>query len=105
MTNTDNSDKPRENPALLDERIPQGAPRNDDAAAPAADDTAPRPARVSDLTNVHDEGSDANDTPDGLTEQEEAVRHAAEDIPTGQEPAGPIEQTPVFDRGSLPPRV
>lgn len=62
-------------------------------------------SRVSDRTNVHDAGSDANDTPDGLTEQEEAVRHAAEDIPTGASPEGLIENTPVFDRGGLPPKV
>jgi hypothetical protein len=61
--------------------------------------------RVSHITNVHDAGSDANDTPDGLTESEEAVRHAAEDIPTGQSPMGPTDQVPVFDRGSLPPKV
>lgn len=61
--------------------------------------------QVSRQTNVHDEGSDANDTPDGLTESEEAVRQAAEDIPTGQRPEGPIDTVPVFDRGSLPPKV
>jgi hypothetical protein len=61
--------------------------------------------QVSLRTNVHDEGSDANDTADGLTESEEAVRHAAEDIPTGQRPEGPIDTVPVFDRGSLPPKI
>lgn len=61
--------------------------------------------RVSDRTNVHDAGSDANDTEDGLTESEEAVRHAAEDIPTGADPAAPSDNVPVFDRASLPPRV
>ncbi|KPF71063.1 hypothetical protein IP69_06925 [Bosea sp. AAP35] len=61
--------------------------------------------QVSLRTNVHDEGSDANDTADGLTDSEEAVRHAAEDIPTAQRPEGPIETVPVFDRGSLPPKI
>lgn len=61
--------------------------------------------RVSDETNIHDAGSDANDTEDGLTEAEEAVRQAAEDIPTGANPAGSRESVPVFDRGSLPPKV
>jgi hypothetical protein len=61
--------------------------------------------QVSLRTNIHDEGSDANDTEDGLTESEEAVRHAAEDIPTGQRPEGPIDSVPVFDRGSLPPKI
>ncbi|TAJ27792.1 hypothetical protein [Bosea sp. (in: a-proteobacteria)] len=61
--------------------------------------------RVSDRTNVHDAGSDANDTEDGLTESEEAVRQAAEDVPTGADPAAPRDSIPVFDRASLPPRV
>lgn len=54
---------------------------------------------------IADEGSDANETADGLTESEEAVRHAAEDIPTGQRPERPIDTVPVFDRGSLPPKI
>jgi len=61
--------------------------------------------QVSCRTNIHDEGSDANDTADGLTAMEEAVRHAAEDTPTGQRPEGPIETVRVFDRDSLPPKV
>ena len=91
---------PRDNPALLeDERI---------QASSTLDDSAPPPVvgrRASDATNVHDAGSDANDTADGLTESEEAVRQAAEDIPTGQDPAGSPEAVPVFDRASLPPKV
>jgi len=93
--------KQRENPAVLDdERI---------KANPAAEgvDTEPLDTsrRVSDRTNVHDVGSDANDTIDGLTESEEAVRQAAEEIPTGQSRTGPTEGVPVFDRGRLPPKV
>lgn len=61
--------------------------------------------RQSDVTNVHDVGSDANDTPDGLTESEEAARQATEDVPIGGDPAGPEESVPVFDRGSLPPKI
>lgn len=61
--------------------------------------------RVSERTNIHDAGSDANDTEDGLTESEEAVRQAAEDIPIGGNPAAPRDSIPVFDRGSLPPEV
>lgn len=98
--------KPRENPALLDERIPNDPLRPEDASV-RPDQEAPinDRRRASDETNVHDAGSDANDTLDGLTEQEEAVRHAAEDIPTGQDPAGKTEATPVFDRASKPPKV
>ncbi len=93
-------EKKRENPALLDERLAT-APTE----AGTADDPVASGKRVSDTTNVHDAGSDANDTPDGLSETEEAVRHAAEDIPTGQSPTGKINSVPVFDRGSLPPKV
>jgi len=98
--------KSRENPALLDERIERDPIRPEDASV-RPDTEAPirDRRRASDETNVHDAGSDANDTPDGLTEQEEAVRHAAEDTPTGQDPAGKIEATPVFDRASMLPRV
>jgi hypothetical protein len=78
---------PRENPALLAE----------DGIAPAETSRLAK--------KPHDEGSDANDTVDGLTESEESVRHAAEDIPAGQDPAGSPDATPVFDRGSLPPKV
>jgi hypothetical protein len=96
----------RENPALLDERIVNDPVRPEDASV-RPDEEAPISdrRRVSDETNVHDAGSDANDTVDGLTEQEEAVRRAAEDILTGQDPAGNTEATPVFDRASKPPKV
>jgi hypothetical protein len=98
--------KPRENPALLDERIANDPIRPEDASVRRDADAAGKDRRrVSDQTNIHDPGSDANDTIDGLTEQEEAVRSAAEDIPTGQDPAGPTESTPVFDRGGKPPKV
>ena len=88
-------------------------PNRENATSPVEDDTG----RIAEAdgsvaigqpslrTNVHDEGSDANDTDDGLTESQEAVRHAAEDIPTGQRPEGRAEAIPVFDRGSLPPKV
>lgn len=92
--------KQRENPALLAEEASLESPA---AGGVGTDPTSAR--RASDTTNVHDDGSDANDTPDGLTEAEEAVRHAAEDIPTGQSPTGPTDQVPVFERGSLPPKV
>lgn len=48
---------------------------------------------------------DANNTPEGLTESEEAVRRAAEDLPLGQSPDGSTESMPVFDRAGLPPKV
>jgi hypothetical protein len=93
-------DRKRENPALIaDERRPASA----DQTAVEADPSESQ--RVSDRTNVHDAGSDANDTPDGLTESEEAVRQAAEDVPIGRPLRGKTEATPVFDRGSLPPKT
>ena len=98
--------KPRENPALLDERIENDPVRPEDASVrPDEDAPISDRRRASDQTNVHDAGSDANDTADGLTEQEEAVRQAVEDIPTGRNPAGKTEATPVFDRASKLPKV
>ena len=93
-------DRKRENPALLDD---ERKVSNPDQAGIEGDPAESH--RVSDRTNVHDAGSDANDTPDGLTESEEAVRQAAEDIPTGRSPTGRIESIPVFDRGALPPKI
>ena len=49
------------------------------------------------ITGRHDDGTDANETVDGLSESEEMTRHLAEDIPTG---AGDEEEDiPVFERG------
>ena len=87
--------KPRENPALLQDDRLKGSPLLDDAVAVPTNGK-----RASDRTNIHDAGSDANDTPDGLTESEEAVRQAAEETTTGQDPAELEESVPVFDRGS-----
>lgn len=93
--------KTTRDPALLeDERTPLTPTESPIEADPIATGR-----RVGDRTNVHDEGSDANDTPDGLTESEEAVRLAAEDVPSGQSLAGPIDAVPVFDRSGLPPKV
>lgn len=52
----------------------------------------------------HDTGSQANETMDGLDATTEALRHAAEDTPSG---AGPddLEKIPVFDRADLAPRI
>jgi hypothetical protein len=52
----------------------------------------------------HDSGSAANETVDGLDATTEALRHAAEDTPSGTGP-GKIEKTPVFDRAELAPKI
>jgi hypothetical protein len=52
----------------------------------------------------HDSGSAANETIDGLDATTEALRHAAEDTPSGAAPDD-IEKTPVFDRADLAPRI
>jgi hypothetical protein len=52
----------------------------------------------------HDSGSAANETVDGLDATTEAVRHAAEDTPSGTGP-GDIEKTPVFDRAGQAPKI
>ena len=46
-------------------------------------------------TRPHDSGSQANETVDGLDASTEALRHAAEDTPTGASP-GDVEKTPVI---------
>ena len=56
------------------------------------------------LARPHDSGSAANETIDGLDATTEALRHAAEDTPSGAAPDD-IEKTPVFDRADLAPRI
>lgn len=89
-------DTSQETPAL---EIPDEGERLAEAGG------APAARQVSLRTNVHDAGSGANETIDGLDSTSEAIRHAAEDIPTGQRPEGPMESVPVFDRAGLPPKV
>lgn len=52
----------------------------------------------------HDSGSAANETVDGLDATAEAIRHAAEDTPSGAGP-GDIEKTLVFDRADQAPKI
>ena len=54
--------------------------------------------RRSEVTGRHDAGSGANETVDGLTASEEAIRRGAEEPPIG---AREIElDLPVFDQGN-----
>lgn len=62
-----------------------------------------QPPPVAPKTAPHDEGSQANETIDGLDPETEAVRHAAEDMPTGAKRK--MDDVPVFDRAGLPPKV
>jgi hypothetical protein len=52
----------------------------------------------------HDSGSAANETVDGLDATTEALRHAAEDTPSGAAP-DKIEKIPVFDRAGAAPKI
>lgn len=52
----------------------------------------------------HDPGSQANETVDGLDGNTEALRHAAEDTPSGAKPED-LEKTPVFDRAGRAPKI
>jgi hypothetical protein len=56
------------------------------------------------IARPHDTGSAANETVDGLDATTEALRHAAEDTPSGAAPDN-IEETPVFDRAGLAPKI
>jgi hypothetical protein len=58
----------------------------------------------SEVTGRHDAGSGANETVDGLSAAEEAIRRGAEDVPIGK-PDHETEDVPVFDRGQVPPKV
>ena len=73
--------------------MPQSKP--DPAAAETGKQVPARP---------HDSGSAANETVDRLDATTEALRHAAEDTPTGNG-LGDIEKVPVFDRADLAPRI
>lgn len=55
-------------------------------------------------TRRHDAGSGANETTDGLDATNEALRHAAEDTPSGATPED-VEIVPVFDRADLAPKI
>jgi hypothetical protein len=52
----------------------------------------------------HDSGSAANETIDGLDTTAEALRHAAEDTPSGADPDD-VEKVPVFDRAGQAPKI
>ena len=52
----------------------------------------------------HDSGSQANETVDGLDATTEALRHAAEDTPSGGAPDD-VENVPVFDRADQAPKI
>jgi hypothetical protein len=52
----------------------------------------------------HDSGSAANETVDGLDATAEALRHAAQDTPSGAN-SDDVEKTPVFDRADLAPKI
>ena len=52
----------------------------------------------------HDAGSQANETVDGLNAETEALRHAAEDTPSGAAPDD-LEKVPVFDRADRAPKI
>jgi len=52
----------------------------------------------------HDPGSQANETVDGLNSETEALRHAAEDTPSGAA-QDDVEKVPVFDRAGRAPKI
>jgi hypothetical protein len=62
------------------------------------------PKREQVPTRPHDSGSQANETVDGLNATTEALRHAAEDTPSGASPDD-VEKVPVFDRAGQAPKI
>jgi hypothetical protein len=65
-------------------------------------DVSARPR--SEVTGRHDEGSDANETVDGLDEMGETVRRYAEDLPTKHD-VDSLTELPVFDRPASLPKI
>lgn len=78
-----------------DQGAEPGSVARDDIRKPVG--ATPRSA----VTGRHDAGSGANETQDGLTASEEAIRRAAEDKTPGDEDA----DRPVFDQAEAPPRT
>jgi hypothetical protein len=66
----------------------------------------PKPAEAGEQvpTRPHDSGSAANETVDGLDASADALRHAAEDTPSGAS-SKDVEKTPVFARADLAPKI
>jgi len=91
----------REGQARGDNQL--GSPES--ASAFASDVRKPIGARPrSEITGRHDAGSGANETVDGLSSTEEAIRQSAEDVPIDDR-GEDIEEVPVFDRADTPPKV
>jgi len=73
----------------------------DDAASGDFDEEARRPVGArprSMVTRRHE--PETNETEDGLSGAEEAIRHAAEDVPGKQD-----KDLPVFDEADAPPKI
>jgi hypothetical protein len=66
----------------------------------------PKPAEAGEQapTRRHNSGSAANETVDGLDAPADALRHAADDTPSGAS-SNDVEKTPVFDRADLAPKI
>lgn len=98
----DDVGKGRPDAALLE----SVAGREDDQGAEpgfAGTDDVRRPlgaTPASATTGRHDDGTDANETVDGLNETEELTRRLAEDVPAGRGEAR--SDTPVFEKGRTP---
>jgi hypothetical protein len=59
----------------------------------------------SQITGQHEPGTGAVETEDGLDERSEALRRAAEDLPTGGGREDRPRETPVFERGRTAPKT
>jgi hypothetical protein len=103
--NMDRTDKPKRPKEATDDAVLSNITGREPGSAFASDASKPIGAHPrSEVTGRHDAGSGANETVDGLTPTEEAIRHAAEETPAGRPDREP-EEMPVFDRGRAPPKV
>jgi hypothetical protein len=105
MNRTDKPKRPEETTQKPSEAMPSDITGREPDSAFASDASKPIGAHPrSEVTGRHDAGSGANETVDGLTSMEEAIRRAAEDMPVGRTDREP-EDLPVFDRGQALPKV
>jgi hypothetical protein len=75
------------------------SPANDEIRRPDVRAT-PRSA----VTDHHEPGTGAEENEDGLSDTEEAIRRAAEDVGTG-DGTEDRHDMPVFDRADAPPKI
>ena len=89
---------PADGPDILDTGPNPDDTRAVDFADEARQPIGARPAST--ITDSHDPDAGADETQDGLSETEEEVRHAAEDVPDYED-----DDVPVFEEADAVPKL